>query len=118
MEIPLTAGAEGDLRSVYPYKIRTTQFSDSYNGFSVLDEHNAVVLSESLLRTHVIGLTIVAPRTAVVARTVRLQEVASIFLVARKTVLQLDKCSRKTGSSHLSCLRPIGPAHYMLELGE
>ena len=47
----LTAGAEGDLRPVYPYKIRTTQFIDSYNGFSVLDEHNAVVLRQGLLRT-------------------------------------------------------------------
>ena len=47
----LIAGAEEDLRPVYPYKIRTTQFTDSYNGFSVLDEHNAVVLSEGLLRT-------------------------------------------------------------------
>ena len=47
----LTAGAEGDLRPIYPYKVRTTQFTDSYNGFSVLDEHNAVVLSEGLLRT-------------------------------------------------------------------
>ena len=47
----LTAGAEADLSPVYPYKIRTTQFTDSYNGFSVLDERNAVVLGESLLRT-------------------------------------------------------------------
>ena len=47
----LTAGAEGDLSPIYPYKIRTTQFTDSYNGFSVLDENNAVVLSEGLLRT-------------------------------------------------------------------
>ena len=47
----LIAGAEGDLRPIYPYKIRTTQFTDSYNGFSVLDENNAVVLSEGLLRT-------------------------------------------------------------------
>ena len=47
----LTAGAERDLRPVYPYKIRATQFSDSYNGFSVLDEHNAVVLSQGVLRT-------------------------------------------------------------------
>ncbi len=47
----LTAGAEADLSPVYPYKIRTTQFTDSYNGFSVLDEQNAVVLGEGLLRT-------------------------------------------------------------------
>ena len=47
----LTAGAEEDLNPVYPYKIRVTQFSDSYNGFSVLDEHNAVILSKGLLRT-------------------------------------------------------------------
>ena len=39
------------MRPIYPYKIRITQFTDSYNGFSVLDEHNAVVLSEGLLRT-------------------------------------------------------------------
>ena len=47
----LTAGMEADLSPVYPYKIRTAQFTDSYNGFSVLDEHNAVVLREGLLRT-------------------------------------------------------------------
>ena len=47
----LTAGAEADLRPIYPYKVQTTQFTDSYNGFSVLDEHNAVILSEGLLRT-------------------------------------------------------------------
>ena len=47
----LTAGVEADLAPVYPYKIRTTQFTDSYNGFSVLDERNAVVLREGLLRT-------------------------------------------------------------------
>ena len=47
----LTAGAEADLSPVYPYKIRTTEFTDSYNGFSVLDERNAVVLREGLLRT-------------------------------------------------------------------
>ena len=47
----LTAGAEADLSPVYPYKIRTTEFTDSYNGFSVLDERNVVVLDEGLLRT-------------------------------------------------------------------
>ena len=47
----LTAGTEEDLQPLYPYKIRTTQFTDSYNSFSVLDEHNAMVLSEGLLRT-------------------------------------------------------------------
>ena len=47
----LIAGAEADLSPVYPYKIRTTAFTDSYNGFSVLDERNALVLSEGLLRT-------------------------------------------------------------------
>ncbi len=47
----LTAGSEEDLSPIYPYKIRTTQFTDSYNGFSVLDENNALVLSEGLLRT-------------------------------------------------------------------
>ena len=47
----LTAGAEADLSPVYPYKIRTTEFTDSYNGFSVLDERNVMVLDGGLLRT-------------------------------------------------------------------
>ena len=47
----LTAGTEADLSPIYPYKILTTQFTDSYNSFSVLDEHNAVVLEKGLLRT-------------------------------------------------------------------
>ena len=47
----LTAGAEADLSPVYLYKIRTTEFTDSYNGFSILDERNVVVLDQGLLRT-------------------------------------------------------------------
>ncbi|MDE0004971.1 MAG: hypothetical protein OXQ29_19950 [Rhodospirillaceae bacterium] len=47
----LTAGAEADLRPVYPFKIQTTQFSDNYNAFAVLDENDTVVLAHGLLRT-------------------------------------------------------------------
>ena len=47
----LTANVVEDLSPVYQYKIETTNFVDSYNGFRVLDENGDVVLQNTSLRT-------------------------------------------------------------------
>ena len=47
---PLNARGEENLR-IYPYKIKTTKYTDNYNGFSVLHKDGELVLEEKFLRT-------------------------------------------------------------------